>query len=82
MKKLTMSLIAAMIIVMTSCEKQEITPDKPVIKENLKECRVWWSVRTCGRYRPCGISQPGDQLGQQRARHQWLRRRFADRPGV
>ncbi len=40
MKRISMSLIAAMIVMITSCEKQEINPDRPVIKENLKECRT------------------------------------------
>ncbi|MGB4400097.1 MAG: hypothetical protein WBJ10_12070 [Daejeonella sp.] len=39
MKKLATSLIAVTIFVMSSCEKQEVLPDKPQIKEKLKECR-------------------------------------------
>jgi len=35
-----MTLIAAMVFIMASCEKDEITPSKPDAKEKLKQCRT------------------------------------------
>ena len=40
MRKLTLTLVSFMLIMMTSCEKDEITPSQPTAKEQLKGCRT------------------------------------------
>jgi hypothetical protein len=40
MRKIFIPLAAVMVIMMISCEKEEITPSSPDIKENLRECRT------------------------------------------
>lgn len=40
MSKLILTLFALMALIFASCEKDEITPTKPVPKEKLIECRT------------------------------------------
>ena len=40
MKRISIVLVTMMIIVVTACEKDEITPSKPDLKEKLRECRT------------------------------------------
>jgi hypothetical protein len=40
MKKSVLALIAGMVVMMTSCEKIEISPTKPIPREKLIECRT------------------------------------------
>jgi hypothetical protein len=39
MRKISMTLVAVIVILMTSCEKEEITPSKLDSKDKLIECR-------------------------------------------
>lgn len=39
MKKLSLYLLASMILFATACEKSELSPSKPNLKENLYDCR-------------------------------------------
>ncbi len=38
MKRISMTFVTVMVIIMTSCEKEDIKPSKPDHKDNLKEC--------------------------------------------
>jgi hypothetical protein len=40
MKRISIVLVTMMIFVVTSCEKDELTPPKPNAKEQLKGCRT------------------------------------------
>ncbi|MES2872422.1 MAG: hypothetical protein V4708_01785 [Bacteroidota bacterium] len=40
MSKLILTLFAFMALIFASCEKNEITPLKPDLKEKLRECRT------------------------------------------
>ncbi len=39
MKRISIALIAVMVMVMTSCEKETIEPSKPDSKDKLKDCK-------------------------------------------
>ena len=40
MSKLFLTLFAFMALIFASCEKEEITPSKPGVKEKLNQCRT------------------------------------------
>ena len=40
MKRISIALAAVLFLAMASCQKEEITPSKPDLKEKLKQCRT------------------------------------------
>ena len=47
MKKVTLTLVTAIFIIMTSCEKEEIKPSQPDPKDKLiecKKCEAGWDI--------------------------------------